>query len=339
MSLRKMATIRRIDNIEPIDGADNIVLASIGGWKVVVAIESGFKAGDLAIYCEIDSWIPHSIAPFLSKGNFPRVYDGIEGQRLKTIKLRGQLSQGLLLPVSLAGEHVSNEGDDVSEILGIRKWEAQVPAQLAGLCRGSFPSFGRKTDQNRIQNLFREFNRYKESGFLFEVTEKLEGSSMSVYLHENEFGVCSRNINLKETEDNTFWSVARKLSLEEKLRSFDCGGLMLQGELVGPGIQGNIYNLHEHNFFLFDVFDTVRQHYYSNEEKRVFLDKMPKIHYVPVINNETPLPETIDEVVAMADGESKLSKVRREGIVFKFIHDPGISFKAISNKYLLKQKG
>lgn len=338
---RKMATIRRVESIEPIDGADKIALATIGGWKVVVAIDSGFKAGDLAIYCEIDSWIPHCVAPFLSKGRLPRMYDGTEGERLKTVKLRGQLSQGLLLPISLAGEHFLDEGDDVSDLLGIKKWEQHIPAHLSGMCRGSFPSWGRKTDQERIQNLSREFERYKAEDFLFEITEKLEGSSMSVYLHKGEFGVCSRNMNLKETYGipSTFWDVARRLDMESKMRSIaGADSIMIQGELVGPGIQGNIYNLHEHKFFVFDVFDIARQQYYNSGERRDLISSMTGIEHVPIIEAEAFLPSAIDDVLSIADGESRLASVQREGIVFKSIKFAEISFKAISNKYLLKQK-
>lgn len=101
---RKMASIRRLDEINPIPGADAIEAATIGGWRVVVK-KGDFKAGDLAVYCEIDSWIPNSVAPFLTKpGRFPKVYNGVEGEKLRTIRLRRQISQGLLLPISVLGE-------------------------------------------------------------------------------------------------------------------------------------------------------------------------------------------------------------------------------------------
>ena len=104
MSERKMATIRRIDAIGPIDGADAIEVATVGGWKVVVK-KGEFKPDQLAVYCEIDSWIPSAVAPFLTKpGHFPKVYEGVEGEKLRTIKLRGQLSQGLLLPLTILGD-------------------------------------------------------------------------------------------------------------------------------------------------------------------------------------------------------------------------------------------
>lgn len=179
--MRKLATIRRIDEIRPIPEADAIECAVVGGWTVVVR-KGEFKVGDLAIYIEIDSWVPHTIAPFLSKGHEPREYEGVIGERLKTAKLRGQISQGLLLPVEQEYIHDEDdvdyeelafiiskpgklneatgivesstfirvsEGQDVSEFLGIIKWDAPIPAQLAGQVKGNFPGFIRKTDQER----------------------------------------------------------------------------------------------------------------------------------------------------------------------------------------------
>jgi RNA ligase (TIGR02306 family) len=97
---RKLATVRRITALTPIPGADRIQLATVDGWKVVV--QNGlYQVGDLACYFEIDSFIPTAIAPFLTKGgHFPKTYNGIEGERLKTVRLRKTLSQGLLIPLT-----------------------------------------------------------------------------------------------------------------------------------------------------------------------------------------------------------------------------------------------
>lgn len=127
MSDRKLATIRKIAAIEPIEGADAIEVAVVDGWKVVVK-KGEFQVGSLAVYLEIDSWVPTELAPFLSKGKEPREYEGIKGERLRTVKLRGQLSQGLLLPLQTVYELPSTTncdvlGDDVTEALGILKWE------------------------------------------------------------------------------------------------------------------------------------------------------------------------------------------------------------------------
>jgi len=256
--MRKLATIRVIDALNPIEGADAIECATIGGWKVVVK-KGEFNVGDRAVYCEIDSWIPTELAPFLSKGKEPRVFEGIRGERLRTVKLRGQLSQGLLLNLDLAIPQTNSfaEGDDVSEVLNIVKWEMPMNAQLAGMARGNFPSLIPKTDQERAQNMVKEIVSANEAGMRFEITEKLEGSSMTVYLIDGEFGVCSRNLDLKETEGNAFWQVARRDGIEEKMRNEtdENWDFAIQGELIGPGIQGNIYNLKEVEFRVFDVYD------------------------------------------------------------------------------------
>ena len=171
---RKLASIRKISNIEPIVGADKIELVTVDGWKVVVAKDVGYKIGDFVIYCEIDSFLPvREEFEFLRKSSFKKMGDQ-EGFRLKTIKLRGQISQGLILPLSvLEGEDemkigiskqpwgeqlqlgpydnalVIEEGVDVTEMLGIQKYEAPIPAELAGKVKGSFPSFLSKTDEER----------------------------------------------------------------------------------------------------------------------------------------------------------------------------------------------
>ena len=340
MSERKLATIRVIDAIDPIEGADKIVCATIGGWKLVTAIDNGFSVGDLVVYLEIDSWVPTELASFLSKGKEPREFNGVKGERLRTIKLRGQVSQGLLLPTSVVtGEDATayelTEGQDVTEALGIQKWERPMNAQLAGMARGNFPSFIRKTDQERIQNLSRELVKYVEAGYTFEETEKLEGSSMTVYSNEGDFGVCSRNLDLKETEGNAFWATANKLMLREVLNETG-RNLAIQGELIGPGIQGNIYGLSEPSFRVFDIFDIDAQEYVTPAERNALCFEYALIE-APLLGTLTiATVPTMTGLLARAEGKSKLANCEREGVVYKCVENPGISFKAISNSYLLK---
>jgi hypothetical protein len=152
MTERKMATIRSIDGIKPIPDADRICAYQIGGWWIVDAI-GAYNLCDLVVYCEIDSWIPTTIAPFLSKGKEPRMFEGISGERLRTVKLRKQISQGLILPLSVFSDADACQffevGQDVSEMLGIIKYEAPISAQLRGMVKGNFPSFIPKTDEER----------------------------------------------------------------------------------------------------------------------------------------------------------------------------------------------
>lgn len=341
--MRKMAKICEIDKILPIPDADAIEVAFVGGWAVVVK-KGEYTEGMRAVYCEIDSWIPTKLAPFLSKGKEPREFEGIKGERLRTIKLRGQLSQGLLLNLDHAIPWTNSYhlDDDVSEVLGIIKWEKPMNAQLAGVCKGNFPSLIPKTDQERCQNLKKEIVQANEAGTKFEITEKLEGSSMTCYLIDGEFGVCSRNMDLKETEGNSFWATARRDDVEEKMRSeFGLADFALQGELIGPGIQGNIYKLMDTQFRIFDIYDIRRGEYVDPTTRQSMVANMGLSH-VPFIAYTASLYDTlgitdIPQLLGFAEGMSMLANTEREGLVFKEVNG-GFTFKAISNKYLLGEK-
>ena len=184
--MRKLATIRKINEVKCIPNADKICAYRVDGWWVVDSVGK-YQVNELVVYCEPDSWIPHELAPFLSKGKEPAEYNGVKGERLRTVRLRGQISQGLLLPWSILYDVTGNpvrcvrdftEGADVTEVLGILKYEPPVSAQLAGIMKGAFPSVFPKTDEERIQNLTNEWSELRALNY--EVTEKLEGSSMSV---------------------------------------------------------------------------------------------------------------------------------------------------------------
>jgi len=340
--MRKLASIRRISNIEPIEGADRIELATVDGWKVVVAKDVGHAVGDVVVYCEIDSFLP--IKPefeFLRKTSYKKMGDR-EGFRLKTIRLRGQISQGLILPIdTLKGkidfgvgrrfeEHADSLiGQDVSELLGIVKYDPPIPAQLEGTVKGYFPGFLRKTDQERVQNI--DFGEIQGS---FSVTEKLDGTSFTCYKYNGEFGVCSRNLELIETNDNTYWQVARKLDLKNKIPE----GYAFQGEIVGPGIQKNIYSLNEHSLFVFDMYDIKRETYLSISDV-VDITSPLGLNTVPILNHDFNIPkdcQSIQDLLVMAENKSELnSEAEREGVVLRSKDYPNFTFKVISNKFLL----
>ena len=345
MSIRKLASIAEITYIKPIEGADAIECAIVnGGWPVVVK-KGEYKVGDVAIYLEIDSWVPHELAPFLSKGQEPREYNGVKGERLRTVKLRGQISQGLLLPIDLT--FFRDPGTDLTETLGIQKWEPPIPAQLAGTMKGNFPHFIPKTDQERCQNLRKEiFEEHK--GETYEVTTKLDGSSMTVYVKDGEIGVCSRNIDLKETEGNSFWKAAREQNIVDAMLeiSKDKGEeYAIQGELIGEGIQGNPEKLKGQRFYLFDIYSITEGRYLKPYERYSILDSMNNLYgadveHVPIVRNLSRVTEqfsTIDDLLEFAEGPSLNPQTKREGLVFKSYHSD-FTFKAIANSYLLKHK-
>jgi len=334
---RKMATIRKIDALRPIEGADAIECAIVGGWTCVVK-RGEYSVGDLAVYCEIDSFIPTAIAPFLTKpGHYAKTFEGVEGERLRTVKLRGQLSQGLLLDRYTVLDKVGEiyEGMDVSEVLGITKYEAPIPAELAGEVKGMFPSVIPKTDQERIQNLSAEFEEWKAEELTWEVTEKLDGSSMTVYVMDGEVGVCSRNLDLKRNPDNSLWRAAIRHDLEEKLKIAG-GNIAVQGELIGNGIQGNKYKMRDQDFYVYDIYDIDAGRYYTPAERKAFVEVF-KLNHCPVLHSNTELIESVESLLKLAEGKSVMGTVgcEREGLVFK-CNEKSVSFKAISNRFLLK---
>ncbi len=350
---RKLATLKPITSLSEIPGADKIEIATIDhGWNVVVS-KGKHRVGELVVYFEIDSWIPFDLAPFLFKSESDKKnYQGVIGMRLKTITLRGALSQGLVMALADLPEEILKKinplesGLDLTELLGIRKYEVESFDFKVNPKRvGTRPEFIRKTDQERIQNLHKYMEAFK--GREFEVTEKLDGTSMSVMVHKHkgESGetvieriVCSRNQKLEESEEDTYWIMARKIL--PQLEAHGLYNLVLQGELCGNKIQGNRYALSGFGFFLFDVFDIQTESYYTPEKRRE-ITNMIQVDHCPVISPAFLFEfGSICEVLEYANGPSTLNPKReREGVVLKMVAPlPGVpsSFKIISNNFLIE---
>jgi len=336
MSERAMATIRKIDAIDPIEGADAIEVATVGGWKVVVK-KNEFKVDELAVYFEIDSWVPNELAPFLTKGTEPREYNGVKGERLRTVKLRGQISQGLLLPLEPTCKNIESllfEDLDVSVPLNVQKWERPIPAQLAGQVRGNFPALVPKTDQERIQNLSKQFDKFMED--TWSVTEKLDGSSCTFYLDdEDQFHVCSRNLDLKEDENNSFWKTAKKYDIEGIVRRNNMKGMAIQGEMIGEGIQGNQYKV-VLDFYVYDMYNTRTGEYILPSQLKAACERLG-LNHVPILaEGVTLVGSSIQTILSEAEGKSRLNGSEREGLVYRSETIHNLSWKVISNKWLMK---
>lgn len=334
MSERKLATIRRIAEVKSIEGAEFIEAVRVDGWWVV-AKKGEFPVDSLAVYMEVDSFVPTEIAHFLTKaGHEPKEFEGVKGERLRTVKLRGHLSQGLLLPISiLPTTTVIEVGNDVTELLGVLKWERPISPQLYGQAKGNFPSFLRKTDQERVQNIGRTLEGYINE--TFEVTIKLDGSSCTIFSNGEEDGVCSRNLELKRDENNAFWKIALEYDIHKKIRAYG-KNLAVQGELIAPNIQGNYEKVTKPEFYVFDVFDIDKQEYMLPKERQEFC-KLLDIPHVPIIDKAFTMVVDVDKLLDMAEGDGMNKGVKREGLVFKH-NSSSFSFKAISNSYLLKEK-
>lgn len=361
--MRKLARLVTIEKLTPIPGADVIETAHIGGWCSVVQ-RGDFAPGDRAVYFEVDSFLPSGNPAWQFLIDLStREFGGVRGHVLRTITCRKQLSQGLALPMSCFSQpevHTAEVGQDLSELLGIVQYERPIPPDLAGEVRGGFPGLVPKTDQERIQNLASEVAQWAQDGVVWEVTEKLEGASCTVVNLDGELHVCSRRLDLRETPRNTFWQVVRATDLEQRLaRAYPHQLLALQGEMVGPGVEENIYKLTKHALYLYDIYDVQAGRYFTPAERREALLRLNDVDpvawatltgqeqverargwvvkHVPVLGQVAlPVTDTVEQLLASADGLSQLFARPREGLVFKAVAG-GHSFKAISNKYLLKQ--
>lgn len=326
--MRKLASIQRIQALEPIPDASAIEKARVLGWQLVVK-KNEFSVGDLVVYCEVDCLMPETPHFLFLKPH---------GMRIRTVRLRGQISQGICFPLTILPEGIlPEEGLDVTETLGIVKYEAPVPEHLSGQAKGYFPTFIPKTDEPRVQVMQEVLDTFR--GTPCYVAEKLDGASATFYCHEGVFGVCTRNLELLETPENALWSVARRLGLEEKLRAWG-GDFALQGEIVGPGIQGNKYRLKQHEVFFFNIFDIKQYAFFPFEalQKRLAQLELPS---VPIVERHLLLHDNIPEWVAYSEGPSALYAVQREGIVVRPLLEQNtvqgrLSFKVISPEFLLK---
>lgn len=343
--MRQLATRRIISSLKPIEGADNIELVTVDGWNVVVK-KGDFNPGDPCIYFEIDSFLPEADTRYsflMNKG--VKTFEGNRGHVLRTIKLRGQISQGLVLPVSAFPE-LDKQATDLDDILGIKKYEPPIHASLSGQVKGSFPWFIPKTDQERCQNLVDDI--FKKNFYsLFEITIKMDGTSCTVYKNDGVIGVCSRNLEMTisdDNKDNTYIKATEKL--REHLKGVD-RNIAIQMEIMGPGIQGNPEKLQNHKCFIFDVWDIDSRRYLTEKEQYCdslglydffsrysfeLFDWAPRL-YSDLFSLYYLEIDSIDSLLRLASGPS-LNAPIREGLVFKRV-DGRFSFKVINNEYLL----
>ena len=358
--MRKLASIRIIDDILPIENADRLEQAVIGGWRVVVA-KGDFVKGAKVVFFEIDSALPadderyaflkeRCLRKWMCSGNLV-----LEIIRIKSIKLRGVISQGLIMPLSAFPEVTDTEvGTDLTEILKVQHYDELADqydritgkVKIMGDAKGNFPTYlVPKTDEERLQNHPEYFDgRYR--GVMFEVTEKYDGCS-ATYIYspstrpDDPFFVCSRNLELKDTKDNLYWDMAREYNIFDALKLiYMIFGIeaAIQGEIVGPGVNGNRDLYTEHLFYVFRIYDTVKRKWIAANTRRSCCSVCDLPHvaviapYMYLFNSST----TMDNLIKFAEGKTARGN-EREGLVFKAL-DGSVSFKVINNKYLLKEK-
>ncbi len=361
--MRNLVHIEKIHSIEPIDGADNIEMVKLLDWQLV-AKRGEFKVGDLAVYHEIDSVTPDKPEyEFLRDKKF----------RIRTIKLRGQISQGLALPMSILPEGKYKEGQDVTELLGVTHYDPEHVTNVAkeqhshrnpivkflfkfAMFRSLYfffvkkkvkgwPSFVSHTDEENIQAIFKSVkDKYGDKKFY--VTEKVDYQSATYFtrtrglLREKEFGVFSRTQSKGTKDDGSlWWKQVEKYDLKKKMLSekFD---VTIQGESGDTNVQKNKYQIKGPRFWVFGVEDNQSRRVFNLDEMEAFCKKH-KLETVPVLDREFTLPDTVDELLEYSKGKSALnSQTIREGVVIRLVEDGQklVSFKVKNPDFLIKHK-
>ena len=368
-SNRKLATIQRVAELRPIPGADRIEVCRLENleWECVVK-KGDFKIGDTVVYIEIDSRVPEREEfEFLRERKF----------RVKTIKLRKQVSEGLVMPISIIPNNTFLVGTDVTEILGItnyvkevenaeegnnanvktkmpkwlmdKRWFRWVYFKLNPNDKSRFPSWITKTDEDRIQICARLLmEHYNEE---WEITEKLDGTSGTFFSYMKKkwgiprktFSVASRNIWLKTKNGSKYWQVAEKLGMQKLFFSHDGVNIVLQGEILGPGIQKNKYNLAEIDLYAFNLIINGEKKSFNQMQwfcDGIYITTVPLIcgSFIPSkeIGEGKPTHVAAQWMIEYSKGKSKLSNRNREGIVCRLKSNPSISFKVVNPDFALE---
>ena len=344
--MRKLASIQRIKEVKDHPNADRLDIISFEsvGWQCV-SQKGTFKVGDKCVFFEIDSEIPmkHEWARFLQNKDKPQ-----SPARLKTIKLRGERSQGLAIPLAELRDtgvdvEAQLEGDDLTEFLGVTKYEPVIPACLNGEVKGARPPYTIKTDEDRIQAYPELLNEFQNK--LVYISQKIDGTSGTYSYREGDYQVSGRNWSYIEDEGNTYWKISKKYDIEEKLKHIyeECGiNYAIQGEIAGPSIQKNRLKLSDHELFVFNIMNLNKGSFLGFYEFKEFCERL-QLKIVPILKICKFEAKSIDELLEYADSTNYESGHVNEGHVYRLVHE-GISkvlngrasFKVISNKFLLE---
>lgn len=340
--MRKLASIQEIVGFEPIPEADRIELARVMGWSAIVQ-KGEYKVGDKCVFFEVDSFLPmKDCYAFLAKSSYRKnEFMQAEGYRIRTQRLRGCLSQGLIMPLSIDARLEGLEvGTDVTEMLGVKKWEMPEVVGGESVSVGGKPYGIPTTDELRVQS----YDKLREAliGKPYYITTKMDGTSMTVYNKDGDCGVCSRKENLKRTNTDKYWFCAELYGLPKKL--VDAGlNIAIQGELCGEGIRKNPLRLYEPAFYVFDIVNLDTGKYMGLEDIKKYV-KMLNLDMVPIEEVGESFNYTCEELIEMAKGKYA-SGFDKEGIVVRPItpeyhrfYQRRLSFKVLNNDALVKEK-
>jgi len=333
--MRQLVTIQKVKAISEIPDSDFLELAHVMGWQCV-AKKGEFKPGDLGVYFEVDSFLPiHKRYEFLRASSYRDNTDNGKGFRIRTMKMRGQLSQGLLLPIASFPEFSSEtEGTDVTEKLGVKKWYIPETASSGGTIIGERPLGIPASDEIRIQSAEELLDQLR--GKPYYITTKMNGTSGIVYYINGKIGCCSRNKEIADEPDALYWLPVYKYGLKEKLVSLG-RNLVLTGEIIGTGIQKNKLRLPEIEWNIFDVKDYDTNKYVPYDEAIKLCAELG-LTTVPLEERGESFNYDLETLLEKAKGKYP-SGLDKEGIVVRLAESPkAISFKVLNNDFLLKEK-
>lgn len=305
----KLAEIQTINEIIPIEGADKIELARVQGWQSVIR-KSEYSVGDKVVFVPIDTVLP----PAVWNSYLHDKTDPSKPIRVKTVKLRGTISSGLIFPLSILDPFTEYEiGQDVSSILGIEKYVKPIPIHLQGIAKGDFPThLVSKTDEDNLLSNPNVLNELKTCGNIV-VTQKLDGTSGSFIKElDGTFRVCSRNLEL-EDGDNVYWQMAKKYDLQNLMDN----GMSIQGEICGS-IQGNPLKLEENQLFIFNIKDLNDNSYSSYDDMCLTLENtgLTVVKEIARIHGDDINNISLDYFQKLAN-EQKYGNSPAEGIVIR----------------------
>lgn len=339
--MRQLASIQKIDKIERIPDADRIVLAQIMGWKCVVPINA-FNEGDKCVYFEVDAFLPvEDRFEFLRNSSYKNNEFMGQGFRIKTQTLRGQISQGLALSLSAFPEiDPSIEvRTDVTDLLGVRKWDMPEIVGSAGTTIGDKPFGIQTTDETRIQSIPHVLEKFL--GKRYYISTKMDGTSCTVACNNGEIVVCGRNDRYKEEDTCGMWKLVHDNGWDEKISALG-KNIAFQGEFCGPRIQKNRLNLREYHLYIFNVIDLDTGRWYNLDEMLGICADIG-METVPIEEIGDDFNYTLEQLLERAKGKYPSGK-NKEGIVIRLtepewngeLRKP-LSFKVLNNDFLLKE--
>jgi RNA ligase (TIGR02306 family) len=342
MEKRKLASVQYVHHITPIEGADRIECVHVLGWQCV-ANKGQFKVGDRCVYMEVDSFLPVCEQfEFLRSNSFKKNEILGEGFRLKTLNFRGQISQGLVQPLSILPEGNYELGDDVTALLGIRKWEVEERVTNSGTVIGDFPAGIPKTDELRVQSYPELIEEFKAVNGYY-ISTKMDGTSVTMYWRDGHFGICGRNYEYADDDKCAMWKYAHENGIPERVEENNLPNIAIQGEFCGAGIQKNRLKLVKPEWYVFTMID-LDTHRRLPLAKMRELCELLKLKMVPVEEEKDVFEyDSVEELLERAKGKYA-SGMNKEGIVIRSIEpvysktiEGPLSMKVLNNDYLLKE--